>query len=69
MPEDVARVRGKTVEEVAPAVMLRRIGEASERAARSAPAGRDSCGADWEAQEGVATGAVFEPDDTGVSKE
>jgi hypothetical protein len=65
-PEEVARIRGKSVEEVAPPVMLRRIGEASERAQvqQAAPEPK-------QAQTGgpaESTGAVFEPDD-GTPKE
>ena len=66
-PEDVARVRGKSIEDVAPPVMLRRIDEASELAARNAPAPEPKA-----AQTGgpaQATGAVFEPDDDGTAKE
>jgi small subunit ribosomal protein S5 len=66
-PEDVARIRGKTIEEVTSPVMLRRIDEASEHAARNAPAPEPMA-----AQTGgpaSTTGAVFEPDDESVAKE
>ena len=66
-PEDVARIRGKTIDEVAPPVMLRRINEASERAVRSAPAPDPKAAQTGKPQE--VAGAVFEPNDDGKSKE
>jgi small subunit ribosomal protein S5 len=65
-PEEVARVRGKTIEEVASPVMLRRIDEASQKAARNAPAA-DQPGTATQVAE--PTGAVFEPDEPGTSGE
>jgi small subunit ribosomal protein S5 len=41
-PEDVARVRGRSVAEIAPPVMLRRIEEAKERSERAAVAAAES---------------------------
>jgi small subunit ribosomal protein S5 len=66
-PEDVARIRGKSIEDVASPVMLRRMDEASEHAARNAPAPEPKA-----AQTGgpaATAGAVFEPDDESVAKE
>jgi small subunit ribosomal protein S5 len=65
MPADVARVRGKSVEDVAPPVMLRRIDEASDKAARSTPAPEPRTAQTETRPE--TTGAVFEPDDRGAS--
>ena len=69
MPDEVARIRGKSVEEVAPPVMLRRIDEASNRRGGSAPAGEPPAAQTGKPQDGSPTGAVFEPDDGGGSKE
>jgi small subunit ribosomal protein S5 len=66
-PEDVARIRGKSVEEIAPPVMLRRIDEASQLTQATAAAPEPK-----QAQTGgpaEAPGAVFEPDDDGKPKE
>ena len=38
-PEEVARTRGRTLEEVVSPVMLRRMEEAQTKSSRSAPAG------------------------------
>jgi small subunit ribosomal protein S5 len=66
MPADVARLRGKSIEDVAPPVMLRRIEEASQREARSAPASDQRT---TQTQVAETTGAVFEPDDPGATGE
>ena len=66
-PEDVARIRGKTVEEVAPPVMLRRIDEASNRPGDTPPAESSPAGQTGRPEE--TAGAVFEPDDTSVARE
>jgi small subunit ribosomal protein S5 len=50
-PEDVARVRGRSLEEVAPPVMLRRIEEADARSAAKAAEVSAAVGADGESDE------------------
>lgn len=58
-PQDVARLRGKTVEEVAPPVMLRRM-QADQRSAPADAVPEPEDGA--AGRTAAPTGAVFEPD-------
>ena len=50
-PEDVARLRGRTLEEVAPRVMLRRIEEAEVRSAARAAESSTAVGVEDESEE------------------
>lgn len=60
-PEDVARLRGKTLEEIAPPVMLRRMEEANQRSVRADAGSEAPDGAPSDGAPAAPSGAVFEP--------
>ena len=68
-PEEVARGRGKSIEHVAPPVMLRRIDEASQKSSDGASPAPEPKQAQTGGPAEPTTGAVFEPDDESTTGE